>query len=139
MTKDEIKALVAAKIAGQGSAIDAASVLPAILNGIIDAIPTVEAIGEKITSLGTITSEKMSKLRECVYLEYEANHRRYVRISTLPIEVRAKIEDVYHLDSLDQAFGHGISDYSSDGSLNSADFLIIGEMGGVYNIIHYEI
>lgn len=39
MTKEEIKALVAAKIAGQGSAIDAASVLPDILNGIIDIIP----------------------------------------------------------------------------------------------------
>lgn len=39
MTKDEIKQLITEKIAGQGSAIDAASVLPAILNGIIDAIP----------------------------------------------------------------------------------------------------
>lgn len=41
MTKDEIKQLIAEKIAGQGSAIDAASVLPAILNGIIDAIPEI--------------------------------------------------------------------------------------------------
>lgn len=41
MTKDEIKALVAAKIAGQGSAIDAASVLPTILDAIVDAIPEV--------------------------------------------------------------------------------------------------
>lgn len=39
MTKEEIKALVAAKIAGQGSAIDSASVLPDILNGIVDLIP----------------------------------------------------------------------------------------------------
>lgn len=40
MTKDEIKALIAAKIAGQGTNIDAASVLPSILEGIIDLIPT---------------------------------------------------------------------------------------------------
>ena len=40
MTKDEIKALIASKIAGQGTNIDAASVLPAILDGIIDLIPT---------------------------------------------------------------------------------------------------
>lgn len=40
MTKEEIKALVAAKIAGQGSAIDAASVLPTILDAIIDIIPS---------------------------------------------------------------------------------------------------
>lgn len=39
MTKDELKSLIAAKIAGQGTAVDAASALPAILNGIIDAIP----------------------------------------------------------------------------------------------------
>jgi hypothetical protein len=39
MTRDEIKQLIAEKIAGQGSAIDAASVLPSILNGILEAIP----------------------------------------------------------------------------------------------------
>lgn len=38
MTKEEVKALIKAKIEGQGSAIDAASVLPAILNGILDLI-----------------------------------------------------------------------------------------------------
>lgn len=40
MNKDEIKSLIAAKIAGQGTAVDAGSVLPTILNGIIDLIPT---------------------------------------------------------------------------------------------------
>lgn len=38
MTKEEVRALIKAKIEGQGSAIDAGSVLPAILNGIIDLI-----------------------------------------------------------------------------------------------------
>lgn len=41
MTKQEIKDLVAAKIAGQGNQIDAGSTLPAILDGIIDLIPTI--------------------------------------------------------------------------------------------------
>lgn len=36
MTKEEIKALIDAKIAGQGSAVDVGSALPAILNGILD-------------------------------------------------------------------------------------------------------
>ena len=40
MTKNEIKALIASKLAGQGTNIDAASVLPSILEGIIDLIPT---------------------------------------------------------------------------------------------------
>lgn len=38
MTKNEIKALISAKLAGQGTNIDAASVLPSILDGIIDLI-----------------------------------------------------------------------------------------------------
>lgn len=38
MTKEEVKALIKAKIEGQGTAIDASSVLPAILNGIMDLI-----------------------------------------------------------------------------------------------------
>ena len=43
MTKDEIKALIAAKIAGQGTNVDAGSVLPTILNGIIDLLPDAPA------------------------------------------------------------------------------------------------
>lgn len=39
MTKEEIKSLVAAKIAGQGTNVDAASVLPSIIEGILDLIP----------------------------------------------------------------------------------------------------
>lgn len=38
MTKEEVKALIKAKIEGQGTNVDAGSVLPAILNGIIDLI-----------------------------------------------------------------------------------------------------
>lgn len=36
MTKEEIKAMIASKIEGQGTNLDAASVLPTILNWIID-------------------------------------------------------------------------------------------------------
>lgn len=39
MTKQEIKDLIAAKIAGQGSAVDVGGALPVILNEILDAIP----------------------------------------------------------------------------------------------------
>lgn len=38
MTKEEIKALIASKIEGQGSAVDAGSALPQILNEIVDSI-----------------------------------------------------------------------------------------------------
>lgn len=49
MTKEEIKQLIANKIAGQGSAIDAASVLPDILNGILDSIQTEEELLDSLT------------------------------------------------------------------------------------------
>lgn len=39
MNKEQIKDLIASKIAGQGSAVDAGSALPEILNAIIDSIP----------------------------------------------------------------------------------------------------
>lgn len=39
MNKEQIKDLIASKIAGQGSAVDAGSALPDILNAIIDSIP----------------------------------------------------------------------------------------------------
>lgn len=39
MTKEEIKALVAAKIAGQGTMVDAGSALPTIIDAIVDLIP----------------------------------------------------------------------------------------------------
>lgn len=38
MTKDEIKALIAAKIAGQGNQIDIAGALPGVLDGIVDSM-----------------------------------------------------------------------------------------------------
>lgn len=52
MTTQEIKDLIASKIAGQGSAVDAGSALPEILNGIVDAIaaiPEVQSVYLKTT------------------------------------------------------------------------------------------
>lgn len=48
MSKEEIKALIAAKIAGQGTMVDLGGALPTILDAIIDAIPEG---GEKVTVL----------------------------------------------------------------------------------------
>lgn len=41
MTQEQILALIASKIEGQGNQIDAGSTLPAILRGIIELIPTI--------------------------------------------------------------------------------------------------
>lgn len=58
MTKEEIKALVAGKIAGQGTMVDAGGALPTILNEIIDLIPEGGGGGvEPLIVEGTIDSE----------------------------------------------------------------------------------
>lgn len=44
MTTQEIKDLIASKIAGQGSAVDAGSALPKILNEIVDAIAAIPEV-----------------------------------------------------------------------------------------------
>lgn len=62
MTKEEIKALVAAKIAGQGSAIDSASVLPTILDAIVDAIPEVTPAPTPAEMLDALTLKSTSSV-----------------------------------------------------------------------------
>jgi len=51
MTTDEIKALVAKKLAGQGTNVDAASVLPTIINALCDAVDAAEAAAAAAAAL----------------------------------------------------------------------------------------
>ena len=59
MEKSELQALIAAKIEGQGTNVDAGSVLPQILNGIIELVKTPYEILQELTcvsSAGGFTS-----------------------------------------------------------------------------------
>ena len=60
MTKEEIKALIDAKIAGQGSAVDAGSALPAILNGILElaATPPAKKVIEIMNTFSQVSIEE---------------------------------------------------------------------------------
>lgn len=68
MTKDEIIALIDAKIAGQGTNIDAGSVLPKILKGLADLIPAKDQIpvvtinGKLVSGFIEITNEQEEAL-----------------------------------------------------------------------------
>lgn len=62
MTKQEIKDLVALKIAGQGSAVDAGSALPQILDAIVDAIG--EGGGGGLSDPVAITYNELKTLRD---------------------------------------------------------------------------
>lgn len=62
MTKAEIIALIAARIEGQGTSVDASSVLPSILNGIIGLIddvaaeiPSVPSASDNLASLTCVS------------------------------------------------------------------------------------
>lgn len=78
MTKDEIKALISAKVAGQGDQVDAGGALAEILNGIIDAIPSgdadaaiVDLSGYKQIGIYDITPEFQSKLvNDCIAVKW---------------------------------------------------------------------
>lgn len=59
MSKQEIAALIAAKIEGQGTNVDAGSVLPAILNGILDLI----AVPVEVDDITALTAEQLDALK----------------------------------------------------------------------------
>lgn len=62
MNKEQIKDLIASKIAGQGSAVDAGSALPDILNGIVDAqTPLSFTIGQDRVELDADTLDEVRK------------------------------------------------------------------------------
>lgn len=66
MTKEEVKALIKAKIEGQGTNVDAGSVLPAILNGILDLIDGAGAI-TVVTSISAQSTDVEVPSAKCVY------------------------------------------------------------------------
>lgn len=57
MTTDELKELIASKIAGQGSAVDAGSALPEILGGVVDLLKNQQDVNaSQQTKLSTMES-----------------------------------------------------------------------------------
>ena len=72
MTLEQIKNLIQQKIAGQGSAIDAASVMPEILNGICDIVEDIsEEVGNSVLEVSwpnSGTHEGLSKSDLCTTL-----------------------------------------------------------------------
>lgn len=58
MTIDEIRALIGAKIAGQGSAVDAGGALPAILDGILDIIAAIPTPAAPLIIKGTFDDDQ---------------------------------------------------------------------------------
>lgn len=87
MTKEEIKALIDAKIAGQGSAVDVGSALPAILNGILELAATppakkvieIEDTFENVSIEEALTNIKINGVQVSSFSELEP----YLEIGTI--------------------------------------------------------
>lgn len=94
MTKEEIKALISAKVAGQGNQIDIAGVLPSVLEGIIGLIPEVETAlmieSASNTAVGgfqvpSLTAEQVERAynavvsgRGCIIVDHDETMHAYV-------------------------------------------------------------
>ncbi len=63
MTKEEIKAIIAQKIEGQGTNLDAASVLPTILNWIIDNIGD-NPLADSVIEVGELHGGQLKEISE---------------------------------------------------------------------------
>lgn len=60
MTTDEIRALIAKKISGQGTMVDVGGGLPAILNALLDKVEAAEAAAPKVLHCGVSYSSELS-------------------------------------------------------------------------------
>lgn len=102
MTKEEIKALIDAKIAGQGSAVDTGSALPAILNGILELAATPPArkvieITEDFQDLSieeALTKIKINGAQVSSFSELEP----YLEVGTIIVFHYTKMEIVARAD-----------------------------------------
>lgn len=79
MTKEEIKAMIAQKIEGQGTNLDAASVLPTILNWLVDNTGVLEGmivdLGENERVWFKIDAESFEKIRsQALLLRLNGNY-----------------------------------------------------------------
>lgn len=96
MTKQQILAEIAAKIDGQGSAIDAGSALPGILRGILDLIP-----GEQVNSDWNATEgvaeilNKPTISGEIEYIESIWNEQQIIDVT------KAAFADALHITESD--------------------------------------
>jgi len=125
MTKQEIEALIDAKIAGQGSAIDAGSALPTILKAIMDlgavSIDSAEPIVG--TSIVKIDQETQGALDSAVFLT--ENNDRFVRNDYLILNetIRDEISQLFQpIGQFNAIYGiFGSAGYTEGGELNSYD------------------
>lgn len=79
MTKDEIRALISAKVAGQGDQVDAGGALAQILDGIVDAIPEPVSVPDwvagvpVIEGIGQISEEDYNRIIKWGAVVYQGN------------------------------------------------------------------
>lgn len=153
MTKEEIKSLVAAKIAGQGTNVDAASVLPAIIEGILDLIPEAPVQADLTVTDSTnpafiagapelnINDDEIGVEIQYTEAFKSASFIRnkgvlFPRIA-LNGEIGSALEDAGFSSDVECAFG--FVDYSGGTIVSSIGIIVIYEGAGKHYASHYSI
>lgn len=134
MTKDEIIALIDAKIAGQGTNIDAGSALPEILNGILDL-----ASGDVVRITGTLPVTAIGVEAAANALGITAAEFQRILAGEVPTiiynDVLMKLSWVYAYDTEFPTVGYG-------GSVDTGYEVVFGNDGDVpvpqFEIVFHE-
>lgn len=139
MTIQEIKDLIMSKIAGQGSAVDAGSALPEILNGIVGALENVPSLPpEFIVDLGKITAARTQISQQLAGLVERA---LYVKVNGLLYPRVAFYEDIRDPEGyVNSVFG--VLSFDDAGVLDSCTIYKLvqmgDDMGDVFEIVNDE-
>lgn len=139
MTTDEIKALVAKKLAGQGTNVDAASVLPTIINALCDAVDAAAALAPKIITSnkpweGILNGRYDTKMAFASALGIPES-----QVDDLPSCDELKLTDASLKRTFTVDFGGGIILFGSKDGIDNYTYTIsiAGVTAGVYYIEKY--
>lgn len=139
MTKQEIKDLIAAKIAGQGSAVDVGGALPVILNAILDNIDTAFDVTD--LEFGELTDQQVAELSKHSTLKYFGDD--YILLDSQTgwevCEKSGYFQGTYQY----RVYGFDVVwQYNNDRrtyEMKSGQFIIIAANQGPWEIIYFEV
>lgn len=127
MTTDEIKALIAQTIQGQGDAVDVGGGLAKILTSFAESAPKVVYLDDIqfVSGKAIITGEQYLNMRSAEVLAYKGD--KYRTIGIIPTGLIDSINQEFNI-SIDNLWGYII--YASDDfSIDTADAFALGISG----------
>lgn len=144
MTTQEIKDLIMSKIAGQGSAVDAGSALPEILNGIVDALENAPTMPDgfivdvdDLHDGDIVSDDRYAIIINAPFLKYAGEW--FARINAIPDEVRAYIASGADVDEVVAVWGwctYGVTEGTVE--VDGFSVVALAPVTSGYKFIHSE-